>query len=347
MSAIKKTVCLAAALLLLASCALAATGVRYSTTPVEKAAFKRTTTLQGSILYLSVQSVSVGISGARLGEILVAPGDKVASGDPVATYTLPTSATEQKEKEVALREARDDYEYELAARAATVDGMMAALSGETDETRARILTLAIERQKLEDEKWQAEAEANLAALDAAYQAALTAGDEKTLYAGISGYVDSVAQLDAGAPVAGKALVVLGDPTDALVRVDNQKGLLKYGMEVELRLSGYSSQTSAKGVVVAADNVLPGELRGGYAYVVWDASPTAVYTSAAVIAVTMYVEDVLVASSQAVTYKDGRYFVDILGSDGAVHTRYVVKAMDDGSDAWIALGAAEGDKLITK
>jgi multidrug efflux pump subunit AcrA (membrane-fusion protein) len=347
MSAIKRALSLATALLLLATGALAATGVRYSTVAVEKATFKRTTTLQGSILYLSVQSVSVNISGARLGRILVSPGDKVTAGDPVATYTLPTSLTDQKEKEVALREARDDYEYELAARTAVVDGMTAALFAETDETRGRILTLATERQKLADAKWQVEAEANIAALDAAFQAALTAGDEKTLYAGISGYVDSVAQLDAGTVVAGKALVVLGDPTDALVRVDDQKGLLKFGMEVDLRLSGYSSQASAKGVVVAADNVLPGELRGGYAYVAWDASATAVYTSAAVTAVTMYVEDVLVVPSQAVAYKDGRNSVEILGSDGAVRTRYVVKAMDDGSDAWIALGAAEGDKLITK
>lgn len=347
MSATKKFICAALALMLLASSALAATGVRYSTTTVETKAFKRTTSLQGQILYLSTQSITVSDSGARLGEILVAAGDRVAAGDPVATYTLPESATDRKQKEVDLRAARDDYEYELSARAAALDDMSARLAAETDETESRILELQIERQKLTDEAWQAEAEANISALDAAYQAAVTAGDEKTLYAGISGVVDSVAQLDPGALVAGKALVVLRDPADAIVRVDNSGSLLKYGMAVELRLSGYSSQSSAKGVVVAADNVLPGELRGGAAYVALDAPPGGTYTSATVTATTMYVEGALAADSDGVSYKDGRYYVEILGADGAVHTRYVVKAMDNGSDAWIPLGVNEGDKLITK
>ncbi len=347
MSAIKKLVILAAALALAATSASAATGARYSTTPVERRAYKRTTTLQGAILYLSTQAIAAYDPGARLGEILVSAGDAVEAGDPVATYTLPVSATEQKQREVALRAARDDYEYELSARAARIDEMNAQRAAEADETSARILELQIERQTLTNEKWRVEAEAGIAALEAAYEAALTAGDEKTLCAGIAGVVDSVAQLEPGAPVSGKALVVLRDPADALVRVDNQLGLLKYGMEVELRLSGYTSQSAAKGVVVAADNVLPGELRAGYAYVAWDASQTAAFTSASVTATTMYVPDALVASSQAVSYKDGRYYVEVLGADGTVHTRYVVKAMDDGSDAWIALGAREGDKLIVK
>jgi multidrug efflux pump subunit AcrA (membrane-fusion protein) len=347
MSAIRKTICLAAALALIISPATAVTGVRYATAPVEKKAFKRTTTAQGAILYLSTQAIAVYDSGACLGQVLVAAGDQVEAGDPVATYTLPASATDQKQREIDLREAQDDYEYELSARTAQLDELNAQLEAETDETNARILELEIERQKLTDEKWRVEAEANIASLESAYEAAMTAGDEKTLYAGISGVVDSVAQLEPGTPVAGKALVTLRDPSNALIQVDNSAGLLKYGMEVDLRLAGYSSQASAKGTVVAADNVLPGELRGGYAYVAWDASQPAAYNSATVTATTMYVEGALVASSQALSYRDGRYYVEVLDAEGAVHTRYVAKAMDNGSDTWIALGVNEGDKLITK
>ncbi len=347
MSTSRKMIALMVLLGLFIPSTFAATGVRYSTVPVEKKTFKRTTTLQGSILYLSVQAVAVYQSDARLGEILVAAGDAVTAGDPVATYTLPASETDQKEKEIALREAQDDYEYELSARASTIDDMTAQLAAETDETQARILALMIERQQLTDAKWQKEAQARLASLDAAYQAALTVADEKTLYAGITGTVSSVAQLDTGALISGKALVVLGDPQKALVRVNNEDGLFKYGMTVELRLSGYGSQSSAKGTVVAADNVLPGELRSGAAYIAWDIAASTVYTSATVSAVTMYVADVLVAASEAVSYKDGLYYVEILGSDGALHTRYVTKALDTGSDAWIVLGVNEGDKLITK
>jgi len=346
MSAIKKTACLALALALLASSALAVTGVRYSTTTVEKTTFKRTSSLQGQILYLSTQSITVSASGARLGEILVSEGDQVAAGDTVATYTLLESATDQKQREVELREARDDYEYELSARAAAIDEMSARRAAEADETEARILELEIERQQLVDEKWQAEAEANIASLEAAYQSAMTAGEEKTLCAGISGIVDSVAQLASGALISNRALVTLRDPTNALVRVDDPDGLLKYGMAVELRLSSNTSQSNATGVVVAAGNVLPGELRGGSAYIAWNATGAA-YNSATVTATTMYVEGALTADSDGVTYKDSRYYVEILGADGAVHTRYVVKAMDTGTAAWIALGVSEGDKLITK
>lgn len=347
MSAIKRVSALFLALLiLLCACGSAAPGVRYSTGAVETRAFKRTTSLQGSILYFSVQAVYAPEPGARLGQALVTPGSSIQPGDPVATYTLPASATEIKQREVDLRAALDDFAYESAARAALLEEMRAQLEAEPDETEARILELRIARQTYTDEKWRAEAEETIAQFEAAYQAAMTAGDEKTVYAEISGVVDSVIQIDSGALIAEKPLAVVRDPENALVRVDNPNGLFKYGMDAELRLSGPGGQLAAKGKVVAADNVLPGALRSGYAYIAWEAAAAA-YSSATATAVTMYIPDVSVAPSQAVTYRDGRHFVEILGPDGAVHTRHVVKAMDNGSDAWIALGAAAGDKLIIK
>lgn len=347
MSAIKKIILLTAVLAVLIQPATAVSGVRYATVPVEKETFKRTTTLPGTILYLETQVIAISATEARLGEILVSPGDAVEAGDPVVTYTMPASATEQKQREVDLRAARDDYAYELSARATQIEEMTARQQAESDETQARILALEIERHLMTDETWRAETEATIAALETAYAASMAATAEKTLCAGITGVVDSIAQLESGARIAGKSLVVLRDPASALVRVDNSEGLLKYGMEADLRLSGNAKQLTTTSTVVACDNVLPSQLRAGYAYLTWDASESAAYTSATVNAVTMCVEDALVVSSHAISYKDGRYYVALFAADGTVHTRYVVKAMDTGSDAWICLGVSEGDKLITK
>ena len=349
MSAIKRVCAFGIAALILSLPAQAGTGARYSTDQVELGTFKRTTTLDGEIQYLETQGLFVTDPDATLGEILVATDDAVKAGQAIATYTVTVSGTVEKQAEIDLSEAKDDYAYECQSRTDEIDSLHAQLQTEADTTSAHILELQIARAELTYEKYRADAEANIASLTTAYEKAQAADEPRTLNAGISGVVYSVAQDPAGSSIdSSKMLAALYNPEKVLVRVDNSEGALRYGMEVEVRLSGWSTQTTAKGTVVSADNVLPGELRTGYAYVAYDASSKGgAYTSAQVVAITMSMKNALIVSSQAVSFDDEKSFVRILGADGTVHTRYVVKAMDSGSDVWIAQGVSEGDKLIAK
>ncbi|MGI6239922.1 MAG: efflux RND transporter periplasmic adaptor subunit, partial [Christensenellales bacterium] len=211
-----------------------------------------------------------------------------------------------------------------------------------------ILSLQIERAEITHARADADAAAQIASLEAAYEAARTADEEQPLYASISGVVDSVVNLEPGAAIdASRAIVTLYNPEKVLIRAENASGALQYGMAVDVRLTGYAGQSTTTGVVVAADNVLPGEARSGYAYIAYEAPARGDFHSATVTAVTMRAEDALIAPMRAISLRDGLCTVTILDADGTLRTRHVVKAMDDGAQAWLWMGVHEGDKLITK
>ena len=70
-------------------------------------------------------------------------------------------------------------------------------------------------------------------------------------------------------------------------------------------------------------------------------------SASVIAVTLEVKDVLIASSSAFTYSGGAVYVKLLGEEDSVRVRYVAKGPENSSNTWLLYGAEAGDRLIVK
>lgn len=345
MSAIKK-IC-AGALALTIMCAGAVATPRYNTREAEINTFEKKSVFGSSVIYRSSQSVAVYTGGATMGEMLTEAGAMVAAGDTVATYYAPMNDVDIARTEMALAQAQDDYEYEMAQRSRIIAEYREAAANADNETDARINELMAQKEELLLTQYDAAAQAEIAGLTAQRDAAITSHEPKPVNVGIDGMVAFASRTDSGANITGRELVSVFTPDSMIIRVDNSSGALKYGMKVELTLEGNGKAVVAA-TVISADNVLPGALQSKVAYVLPDEMPTgAGYNRASVYAKTISVDDVVVVNNNTIQYANSKPYVRILTDDGIVRTRYVNIAMLGDSESWIILGVEPGDKLITK
>ena len=344
MSANKRMIALILALLLTCGAACAVSG--YLTKDVQTGSFTRKTVANGSVVYQNTENVVIR-ENATLNSIEAAAGQTVQPGDVIATYLTPMSASEIRQAEVNLTEAEDDYAYEISRREEAIAAYRASSEG-SDPVDARIGELLARKEEMNLEQYRQEAEAKLDALRRACESAQKSGEPKPLCCSIDGVIYDISQIAEGTALTpGKSLAGIYAPETALIRVDNASGELKYGMKVDIQLSSWSNKTTGTGTVVSCDNVLPGALRTGMAYVLCESGSTAGYNNATVTAETMRVDDVMLATPGAVQYDNGHYFVQILDEEGTVHTRYVSRALESTGGVWLTGGVQDGDRLITK
>lgn len=345
MSAIKRICAGALALMVMSGCAIAAP--RYNTKEAVTDEFVKKGTFGSSVIYRSTQSIAVYTGGALMGEMLTEAGVAIEAGDTVATYYAPMSDVDIARTELALSQAQDDYNFEIAQRTRVIEEYREAASLASDSTDARINELLAQKEELMLARYDASAQAELAALTAQRDAAITSSEPRNVTAGMSGVVAFASRTDAGANIQGRELVSIFDPASMIIRVDNSSGALKYGMKVDLTLEG-NGKATVSATVISADNVLPGALQSGAAYVLPDEQPSGVgYNRASVAARTITVKDVVVVPNDAIQYSNSKPYVRILTEDGVLRTRYVSIAMLDNSESWIILGVEPGDKLIIK
>lgn len=347
MWAIKKFVAAFSVFALLSVPGLAAP--RYNTREAQKTDFSISRVYDGAVVYQKSQTVANHAAGASLSEVLVAEGQQVSAGDTVATYVSPMTDVDIARAEIALSQAQDDYDYEIAQRSRQISEYREAAASADNPTDARIYELQAQREELLLAQYAAEAEAGLATLTAQLDAALTSGEPRPICCSMDGCISYVTNLSPGSELPqGRDVAGIFAPETMIIRVDNSDGALKYGMQVDIRLESSSGQQYVSGTVVACDNVLPGALRSGAAYVVPDELPGAQsFRSVTVTAETLLIEGATVVSNQALQYRNGKCCVMILDDDGAVHTRYVNVAISGASESWIILGVEPGDKLIAK
>lgn len=345
MSAIKKMCAGAMALMIMSSCAFAAP--RYNTKEAETDEFVKKGTFNSSVIYRSTQSVAVYTGGATMGEMLTEAGNTVEAGDTVATYYAPMSDVDIARTELALSQAQDDYDFEIAQRTRVIEEYREAALLTSNSVDARINELLAQKEELMLAQYDAGAQAEIAALTAQRDAAVASAEPKNVTVGLSGVVAFASRTDTGANIQGRELVSIFDPASMIIRVDNSSGALKYGMKVELTLEG-NGKATVPATVISADNVLPGSLQSGTAYVLPDEEPSGTgYNRASVSARTISVQDAVVVVNDAIQYTNGNPYVRILTSDGVLRTRYVRIAMIGDTESWIILGVEPGDKLIIK
>ena len=346
MSAIKRIITGALALMLV-SMPVSLAAPRYNTKEAELTDFTIKNTYGGAVIYQVSRSTSLHVPGAIMGDTLIEAGQTVAAGDVIATYTAPMNEVDIARAEIALSQAQDDYEYEIERRTMVIDEYRAAAAAATDPADARIYELYAQREELELDKYRAEGEAYLASLTAQRDAAVTSADVKNVTAPIGGTVAYVRKNDPGTAATGREIAGFFDPSTIIIRLDNTAGTLKYGMKVELALDG-SGRKVITGTVVSCDNVLPGALRTGYAYVLPDEYPgDQGFNRVEASAITVTVPGVVVVPNSTLQYSNGQCYVKVLDEDGTVNTRYVSLAMTGANESWVFYGVEPGDKLIAK
>lgn len=345
MSAIKRICAGALALTFMTAGAFAAP--RYNTREAEIDTFSKKSVFNSTVIYRQSQSVAVYVPGATMGEMLTEAGMAVNAGDTVATYYSPMNDVDIARAEMALRQAQNNYDYEIAQRNLIIEEYREAAANADNETDARINELMAQREEIMLALYDAEAQAGIASLTAQRDAAVTSHEAKPVKVGISGIVARASRTDAGTSITGRELAGVFSPESMIIRVDNSSGALKYGMKVELTLEGNGKAVIAA-TVVSADNVLPGSLQSKTAYVLPDELPTGTgYNRASVYAETITVDNVVVVNNNTIQYANSKPYVRILTEDGIVRTRYINIAMMGENETWIILGVEPGDKLIAK
>ena len=345
MSAIKRFTAFAAAMML---CFTASAAPRYSTREAVIGDYEVSRVYEGSVIYQTTQWITNSVSDAVLSEVFMENEQSVDAGETAITYTAPMSSVDIARAELAYTQALDDHEFEMNQRAKIISEYRDAAAAAGNETDARIYELMAQREEILMAQYQAEAEASIGALAAKYEAAVNSDQPKPVNVGISGTVNYITNLEPGEGISGgRDIVGVFDPHSIIISVPNTNNTLKYGMKVNMRLSG-SMQANISGTVVSCDNVLPGALYSGMAYILPDTYPGNLsYRNATVTADTLHIEGVVVASASTVNYRDGKAYVRVLGDDGSVHVRYINLAMTGEYDSWIISGVEPGDKLITK
>ena len=345
MSAIKRFVAIMAACVL-ALCVGAFAASRYMTRSAGVGKFVIRTSLNGGIQYLKTGAAVMRDDNATLLTMEVATGDRVEAGQLVATYSVDVSYAEVVRAENALSEAKDDYEYGLAYRQAAIESYRSAVESGTDPVDKRINELLLLKAEKELEVYLNTTGGEISALEASLEAVKASRETRCVYAPMDGIVDSVAT--AGIAIAkGKTVITLYDPESAVIICPDPKGELKYGMEVDIQLSGRNRQANTTGTVVGCDNVRFASQRSGYAYILCDAAKAGGYYSVSVSAVTLEVVDALIVSSSTLNYNNGSSFVRILDNSESVSIRYVSKGFENASETWILFGINDGDRLIVK
>lgn len=345
MSVIKRIAAIALAVAL-TLCVGAYAVSRYTTRNASVGDFIIRSSINGGIQYLRTGAAVMRDENATLLTMEVATGDRVEAGQLVATYSVEVSYAEVVKAENALSEAKDDYEYGLTARQAAIDGYSGAIESETDPDEKRINELLLLKAEKELEYFISSSESTISALETSLETVKASREVRNVYAPMSGIVDSVAA--AGIAIArGKPVITLYDPESAVIVCPDARGELKYGMEVDIQLSGRNRQANTTGIVVGCDNVRFASQRGGYAYILCDAAKAGGYYSVSVTAVTLEVDDVLIVPSSTLSYNNGSNYVRILGENESVSTRYVSKGFENASETWILGGVNDGDRLIVK
>ena len=346
MSAIKRIVALAAALTLFCGAGHASSG-RYTYRNAEKDTFVRSIITSGEIEYLTNAAFFMPVSGATLTSMDISRGDVVEAGDVIGTYTIEVNPADIVRAENALAHAKADAEYEISRLAAQADEYLSLSAEAKNADEARIYELKAEKCRLESEKYSLEAQAHIASLETEYDRIVASSQVQEIKAPISGEIDSATS--SGIPVEqGKMLMSMHNSTEVLVCVEDFAGDLRYGMEVDLKLTYHSRSTPATGTVVSCDSVLPASLRTGKAYIAYDAAEKgSAFNGATVSAEILRVEDAVIGISDALTVGDGGYYVRILDDDGTVRTRYINRGFENNGDVWIISGVQDGDKLIIK
>lgn len=285
---------------------------------------------------------------ARFGKFLVTAKEEVKAGDVLATLILEEDPVALAGKQQALVRAREALARETEAQQLAIEKQLQTLADLSDALEKELAALHIRRAQVALEQYQAQQERLIAALEKEIAQMEEAGVAATLIAPFDGFVTSVNHKRAEQVVEkGEALITLEKQEGMLLRIPNASGRFRYGMQVDVQVGPASNRTMLKGEIVASDELLPQQVRTGYACVKLDpASGTyqSLRVPPSVSAAGVYAQGVFVVPSRALKIENGKYYVQKL-QDGVKIKRCVTPAVQDVLNTWVLDGVQGGDVII--
>ena len=328
-----------------------ATEAHFRTTSVRRGTYAQESQTSGVVMFLIDSDLEWDQSDCRYEEICVNKGDKVAEGDVLIRFSSEKSQLDLEEMQLQLDRLKEEYETKIENWKEDIDTATRATWDLTSYAWVRA-DIEVQRLKAAYEQYCCDMDHQIEALKKSIAKRQEEADKNVLKAPFDGVIDTVPNSEEGSKVpVGETLISMHSETRVMVGADNTQGKFSYNQEVTVSVR----ESSFKGRVIAASNILPTSYRSDYMVIELESEEAAAFLAgrqSATITITgqtLSVDNALMASRQAFILDGGTYYVQVLGEDGAVHRRPVtigsVNNNGNGTDVWILEGVDEGDTLV--
>lgn len=286
----------------------------------------------------------------RYEEILVEKGDQVSEGDVLMSFVTDSENVQLEEDKLKLERLTEEKEVGIQERQEDIQ--------KATEESWKMSSYAWVRQNCQIQSMQSALDQYICEMD--YQIELLKEEiselekeetERTITAPFNGVIDSVIIAEPGGKVkAGETLITINATDRIALAAENPRGVFQYHQAVTVTV-GSQSYT---GRVAAASNVLPADYQTEYMVIQFDEGQEVEIDtnhpySIQIVGETTIARNVLIVDSNTLSLDGGKYYVQIMEDDGAIHRRPVTIGSSNmngnGTVVWITDGVEEGDKLV--
>lgn len=322
--------------------------VNYQDTVVaETGVYERSYNARGSLYYPHTYELYCETDNATFVEYTAARKQEVKKGDVLAVFHVEVDEVALAEARLALENSRTEYEQQKKVQEEALKELTEVLSETKDPYERELLTLRMESQKLSFEKYCYEQEYRIRDLERDIAEKEEFMSRNTLVSPFDGVVTDLVYKREGEKVYnGEVLVTLYRTDVVLLVIDNSSEYFRYGMDVTVEYGAPKNRKAISGRVVAADTMLPSELKQGKAAIElygYDGNEKKFINPSAK-AESVYLENVIALPRRAVVLDGGKQYVNKL-SDGMVRKRFVNVALSAPGTVWVLQGIDAGDTLI--
>ena len=319
----------------------------YETITVEYGEFEQVYSNSAAPYYPYESNVRLEVSGARFQEYHVKNGDMVKAGDLLMTFTRDVDEVALERNRISLLRGEEAYQRQMNAYQDALDELMTQLAMETDSIERKMLSLRIDRKKIECDKYAMETQHALTALRESIAEMEADYAVTELRAPVDGKIAIVAYKQPDEKIStSEVLLTITEQRGLLFRVDNSNQHFRYGMDATMEIGGNGNRITVDGKIVACDMLIPESRRQNVAYMLVDEAKlsSVKLTRPIAYAQVYYLDNVLVVPKKAVTLADGKYYVTML-QNGMPAKRYVNFAMNALNTSLLLDGVSAGDLII--
>ena len=303
--------------------------------------------VQGNFHAPESTSLSFGETSGLLDKIYVKLGDEVKAGDLLATFTRDVDEVALERNRISLLRGEEAYQRQMNAYQDALDELMTHLAMETDSIERKMLSLRIDRKKIECDKYAMETQHALTVLRESIAEMEADYAVTELYAPVDGKIEIVAYKQPDEKIStSEVLLTITEQRGLLFLVDNSNQHFRYGMDVTMEIGGNGNRITVDGKIVACDMLIPESRRQNAAYMLVDEAKlsSVKLTRPIAYAQVYYLDNVLVVPKKAVTLAEGKYYVTLL-QNGMPAKRYVNFAMNALNTSLLLDGVSAGDLII--
>lgn len=320
-------------------------GADYKTAQVQRGTLLSEMTASGSVYRPTYVDIRCKVYDARVAEVALTRAEIIEKGTYLGLIRSESSRADLAQTSLSLDRAEEALIEQTEQREEAIRKKQDSLQGLSAAER-EIAELEMRKMQIELEDYILRQERTIADLTEKEAEQTEQMEDKALYAPVTGSVAYFSYIMPGESLAyDQVLLTLQTSDPTLIRIEDEEGKWRYGMEVQVEYGSRSNLKTVKGRVISADNVLSATDATGYAYVQLEKDiPAEDLTQVKVHGEEIRLENVLLVSRNAHALYKGQQQASIL--DGAsIARRYISAGFQDKNNTWVLQGLEEGQTVI--